>query len=332
MKILFLGIREDERPALEAWQREHPEHEVVAREEILTAATLPLLKGVQAVCLQQVISPEPEVYSALAEAGIRQLSSRTAGVDMLDLALAKQHGIVVTNVPVYSPNAIAEFVLASTLYLTRRFSQIERKNSQRDFRFAGLIGRELATLRVAVLGTGSIGLRAARLFHALGAEVVGYDPYPRPDFGEVGQYAPTLEEAVEGADVLTLHMPLLASNHHIIDEAVLARLAPGAVVINAGRGGLLDTAALLEALNSGHLSGAALDTYENEAPYYRYDWTGKDLGDAVLEELLGREDVLMTPHVAFYTDTAVQNLVTGGLDNAVLAAETGTAPTVVEPA
>lgn len=329
MKILFLGVRDDEMPALEAWREEHPEHEVTVRRSILTMDTIGEAEGHEAITLQQVISPEPEVYPALAAMGIRQLSSRTAGVDMFDLALAREHGIVITNVPVYSPNAIAEFALASTLHLTRRFPQIQEHNRSRDFRFAGLIGRELATLRVAVLGTGSIGLRTGRLFHALGAEVVGYDPYPRPDFGEVGTYVKTLEEAVQEADVLTLHMPLLESTRHLVDAAVLERLNPGAIVVNAGRGGLLDTRALLDGLDSGHLGGAALDTYENEAPYYRYDWSGKDLGDPVLEELLGRPDVLMTPHVAFYTDTAVENLVRGGLDNAELAARTGEAPTAM---
>lgn len=332
MKILFMGIRDDERPALDRWMQEHPQHDVEATTEILSADTVGMVDGFDALTVQQVIPPEPEVYAALQAAGIRQISSRTAGTDMYDIALAQKHGIVITNVPVYSPNAIAEFALTSALYLTRRFAQIEQKLQHRDFRFAGLLGRELATLRVAVVGTGSIGLQTARLFSALGATVVGYDPYPTDAFAQFGQYAPSLEEALDGADVLTLHMPLMPATHHVIDQAALARLAPGAIVVNSGRGGLLDTQALLAALDSGHLSGAALDTYENEAQFYRYDWSDRDLGDPVLEQLLDREDVLMTPHVAFYTETAVENLVVGGLENAELAARTGTAPSVVSPA
>lgn len=329
MRILFMGAREDEMPAVESWRAAHPEHEVTTTTDVLEASSLADLEGFEALTVQQVISPEPEVYERLAELGYRQISSRTAGVDMFDLDRLRELGIAVTNVPVYSPNAIAEFALASALHLTRRFPAIEEKTAAHDFRFAGLMGRELATMRVAILGTGSIGLRTARLFHALGAEVVGYDPYPRPDFGEVGTYRPTLEEAVEGADVLSLHMPALAENHHLVDAELLARLAPGAVLVNAARGGLVDTRAVLDALDSGRLLGAALDTYENEARYFRFDWEGEDLGDPVLAELLDRPDVLLTPHVAFYTDTAVQNLVTGGLDNAVLAARTGTAPSVM---
>lgn len=329
MKILFMGARDDEMPALEAWREAHPEHEVTPTSDILTLATVDQLADYDALTLQQVIAPEPEVNARLQELGIRQLSSRTAGVDMFDLADLRERGIVVTNVPVYSPNAIAEFVLASALHLTRRFPVIDSALARHDFRFAGMIGRELATLRVAVLGTGSIGLRTARLFHALGATIVGYDPYPRPDFGEVGTYVESLEEAMAGADLVTLHMPSTSETHHMIGAEQLAAMAEGSVLVNAARGGILDTRALLDALDSGHLAGAALDVYENEAQYFRYDWQGKDLGDPVLAELIEREDVLLTPHVAFYTRTAVHNLVTGGLDNAVEAVETGTCGTAV---
>lgn len=329
MKILFMGAREDEMPAVQAWQAKHPEHEVTVTEHVLEMATLADLEGHDAITLQQVISPEPEVYDRLQELGFTQLSSRTAGVDMFDLTALRERGIAVTNVPVYSPNAIAEFALASALHLTRRFPAIEDATARHDFRFAGLIGREIATLKVAVLGTGSIGLRTARLFHALGADVVGYDPFPRPDFGEVGTYADTVAEAVEGADIVSLHMPALADNHHLVDAELLSRLARGAVLVNAARGSIVDTQAVLDALDSGQLSGAALDTYEHEAPYFRYDWQGKDLEDPLLEQLLDRDDVLLTPHVAFYTDTAVQNLVTGGLDNAVEVVETGTCRSVM---
>lgn len=329
MKILFMGAREDEMPAVQAWQAKHPEHEVAVTEQVLEMATLADLEGHDAITLQQVISPEPEVYDRLQELGFTQLSSRTAGVDMFDLTALRERGIAVTNVPVYSPNAIAEFALASALHLTRRFPAIEDATARHDFRFTGLIGREIATLKVAVLGTGSIGLRTARLFHALGADVVGYDPFPRPDFGEVGTYADTVAEAVEGADIVSLHMPALADNHHLVDAELLSRLARGAVLVNAARGSIVDTQAVLDALDSGQLSGAALDTYEHEAPYFRYDWQGKDLEDPLLEQLLDRDDVLLTPHVAFYTDTAVQNLVTGGLDNAVEVVETGTCRSVM---
>ncbi len=332
MKIMVLGSRDDELPAVDEWRAAHPEHEVTVTTDVLDETTVESLKGFDAVTLQQVVPPPASVYPRLKELGITQLSSRTAGVDMFDGALARENGITITNVPVYSPNAIAEFVIASTLYLTRRFPGIEEKCENRDFRFAGLIGREIATMKVAVIGTGAIGRVTAQHFKSLGAEVVGFDLFPREDFTEIGTYAATAAEAIEGADIVTLHVPATPENHHMMNAEMIAKMAPGAVLVNAGRGALVDTEALLAALDSGHLSGAALDTYENEAKYFRYDWSGKDLGDPILEQLLERKDVLITPHVAFYTTTAVQNLVHGGLDNAVEVVETGTSRFVTNKA
>ncbi|MGQ4494929.1 D-2-hydroxyacid dehydrogenase [Dermabacteraceae bacterium P13115] len=329
MRILFTGVRDDEMPAVNEWIANHPEHEVVTTTKNLTLENIEMVEGFDALTVQQVLVPEAEVYTRLKEYGITQLSSRTAGVDMYDLVAARENGIAISNVPVYSPNAIAEFALTSALYLTRRFPVILERNAKRDFRFAGMIGREIATMKVAILGTGAIGTITARHFKALGAEIVGFDLYPRDEFREVGTYVDSIEEAVTGADIVSLHMPATAENHHLFGKEMLQRFAPGAVLVNAARGALVDTEALLEVLEEGHLSGAALDTYENEQKYFRYDWSDKDLGDPVLEQLLDRDDVLVTPHVAFYTETAVQNLVYGGLDNAVEVKTTGTCPSVV---
>lgn len=324
MRIMFMGAREDELPAIEAWRSQHPDHEVTVTTDVLNAETVEGLAGYDALVVQQVLVPPVEIYARLKELGLTQISSRTAGVDMFDLERARQHGIAITNVPVYSPNAIAEFALASTLHLTRRFPQIAHKNRERDFRFMGLIGREIATLKVAIIGTGAIGYQTAKHFRALGAEVVAFDLFPRDDFAEVGTYASSIEEAVSGADVVSLHIPATAENHHLFDAPMLARMAPGAILVNAGRGALVDTRALLDAIDAGALAGAALDTYENEQQYFRFDWRDKDLGDPILEELLERPEVLLTPHVAFYSETAVHNLVTGGLDNAEEVVTSGT--------
>ncbi|WP_058235369.1 D-2-hydroxyacid dehydrogenase [Devriesea agamarum] len=329
MKILFMGVRDDERAAVGSWSAAHPEHDVTTTTDVLTAKTVDTLKGYDTVTVQQVIVPEAEVYPRLRELGITQLSSRTAGVDMYDLERAREYGISVSNVPVYSPNAIAEFALTSALHLTRRFPVILDRMAEQDFRFAGMIGRELATMTVAILGTGSIGLVTARHFRSLGARVIGYDPFPRDEFHEIGQYIDTIEEAVADADLISLHMPAMADNHHLFNADMFARMRRGAILVNCARGALVDSEALLEALNSGQLGGAALDTYENEQRYFRADWRERDLGDPTLEALLNHPAVLVTPHVAFYTDTAVENLVYGGLDNAVEAATRGTCASVM---
>lgn len=329
MRILFAGARDDERPALEEWRSAHPEHEVVATSEILSPEMAPLLDSIDAVCTQQIIEIDAALLEELSARGITQISSRTAGVDMIDLATARKHGITVTNVPSYSPNAIAEFALASTLHLTRRFPLILERSAERDFRFAGMIGRELRTMRVAIIGTGLIGRITARHFKNLGSEVVGFDLYPNDEFTTIGTYAASFEDAIKGADIVSLHVPLTTDNHHMFGAEQMALMNKGGILVNAGRGGLVNTQALLASLDAGHLAGAALDVYENEAQYFRFDWRNKDLGDPLLERLLEHPQVLVTPHVAFYTETAVHALVTQGLDNAVLVREGGTCRSAV---
>lgn len=329
MKILFMGVRDDETPAVEEWRAAHPEHTVETSSEILTADTIDMLDGVDALCVQQVVAIDAELLAKVAEKGLVQLSSRTAGVDMIDVKAAREHGIAVTNVPSYSPNAIAEFALASTLHLTRRFPLILERNAERDFRFAGMIGRELRTMRVAIIGTGLIGRITARHFKNLGSEVVGFDLYPNDEFTTIGTYAASFEDAIKGADIVSLHVPLTTDNHHMFGAEQMALMNKGGILVNAGRGGLVDTQALLASLDAGHLAGAALDVYENEAQYFRFDWRNKDLGDPLLERLLEHPQVLVTPHVAFYTETAVHALVTQGLDNAVLVREGGTCRSAV---
>lgn len=331
MKILFLGARPDETPAIESWKASHPEHTVTVSSEVLSLATLPLVEGHDALVIQQVLVPEPEVYAELERLGITQLSVRSAGFDMYDLEAATRHGLGITNVPVYSPNAIAEYTLALALNLVRNIPATLDRVKQYDFRPAGLIGRELRTMKVAVLGTGRIGTRAAELFAALGAEVIGFDLYPNDAFRAIGTYAESVEDALRGADMVSLHMPATAENHHLLNKETLALLAEGAYVVNTGRGALVDTEALMEALDAGHLTSAALDVYEFEGAYAFKDMRGQTLEDPVYARLIAREDVLDTPHLAFYTHTAVENLVHGGLDNAVRMVETGECPTLVNP-
>lgn len=331
MKILFLGARPDEHPAIESWKAAHPEHTVTVSQQILSTATLPLVDGHDALVIQQVAVPEPEVYEQLAAKGITQMSVRSAGFDMYDLEAATRHGLGITNVPVYSPNAIAEYTVALALNLVRNIPATLARVQQYDFRPAGLIGREIRTMKVAVLGTGRIGMRAAELFAALGAEVVGFDLFPNDAFRAIGTYAESFEEALRGADMVSLHMPATGENHHLLNEQTLALLNPGAYVVNTGRGALVDTTALMAALDSGQLTSAALDVYEFEGPYMFKDLREQGIEDEVFATLLAREDVLNTPHLAFYTHTAVENLVHGGLDNAVAMVENGTCPTLVNP-
>ena len=235
-----------------------------------------------------------------------------------------------TNVPSYSPNAIAEHVLTSALRISRNTNKIQRNLEKHNFSWnPGILSRELRTLTVGVIGTGRIGTQAARLFSALGSKVLGYDVYQNEAAKEVLDYVENLDDLIVNSDIITIHMPAIKEYNHMVNDEFLAKMKDNSILLNAARGMLVDTKAVLRALDSGKLLGAGLDVYENEGKYVPKNFEGKEFDDELLQTLIDRDDVIYTPHTAFYTETAIQNLVEGGLEAAVEVVATGTSANVV---
>lgn len=328
-KIMMFTVREHEREAAKAWAMEH-NVEVTMSEEMLTMDTVEQLKGSDGVTTQQTGKLDERVYERLNQLGIKQIAQRSAGFDMYDLEKASENNIIISNVPSYSPNSIAEYAVTSALQLVRKTHLIDEKVLEKDFRWQKpIMAKEVKSLEVAVIGTGRIGQITAQIFKAFGSKVVGYDLYPNEQAKPFIEYKDSVEEAIKNADIVSIHMPATKDNHHLFNEKLFAKFKDGAVFINTARGSIVDTKALIKALDNGKISGAALDTYENESHYFPKDFRGRDISDPVLAELQKRSDVILTPHIAFYTDMAVKNLVDGGLDAALSVIETGTCETRV---
>lgn len=323
MKILMFGTREDEKEAALAWAQKE-KVEVTFNEGPLTMETVDLLDGYDAVTTSQTAQFDDTLYEILANIGIKQIAQRSAGYDMFDLDLASQHGLIISNVPSYSPNAIAEYAVTAAMNIIRNTEKIQRKVRAHDFTWnKTIISKEMRSMTVAIIGTGRIGSITGRILNGFGAKVIGYDLYPNEDAKAFLTYTDTLEEAVRQADLISIHMPLTKDNTYMFNADLFAKMKDGVYFVNTARGGIVDTKALLDALNSGKVAAAALDTYENEAPYFPKDFRDKEIEDKVLLELIAREDVQVSQHIAFYTETAVMNLVEGGLNSAKEAVETG---------
>jgi D-lactate dehydrogenase len=326
-KIMMFGVREDEKDAARSWA-EVNNVEVTFSKEILTTETVEKLKGFDGVTTQQVGKLDERIYKQLNELGIKQIAQRSAGFDMYNLEKASENNIIISNVPSYSPNSIAEYAVTSALQLVRKTHLIDQKVKEKDFRWQKTImAKEIKSLEVAIIGTGRIGQLTAKIFKGFGAKIVGYDLYPNEKAMQYLDYKDSIAEAVANADIITIHMPATADNYHLFDEELFNQFKDGSVFINTARGSIVDTPALIKALNSGKVSGAALDTYEHESTYFPRDFRDKDITDKVLAELMVREDVILTPHIAFYTDIAVKNLVEGGLSAALSVIKTGTCET-----
>ncbi|CAM3218083.1 D-2-hydroxyacid dehydrogenase [Vagococcus fessus] len=314
MKLLMMGAREDERIFAEKWAKEN-KIDLEITNDFLSPDTLHLVEGKDGIALQQTMGLPKEMYQQLADLGIKQIATRSAGYDMYDLEAATEAGLIVTNVPEYSPNAIAEFAVTSALATVRQLNKIQANMAKQDFRWAkDMISREIRSMTVGIIGTGRIGRITAQILKGFGAEIIAYDLYQNDDAKEFLTYKDSVEEVVKEADLISIHMPATKDNYHLFNDDLFNLMKDGSFLVNTARGMIVDTAALLRALDSGKLAGAALDTYENEMPYVTKDFTDKEIEDEIFKELVNREDVIFTPHIAFYTDTAVENLVAGGLN------------------
>lgn len=313
--IKLFGVREEDIPFINEWSEKN-QVLVDLDSDILSLETVDRVKGFDGVSLSQQIELDETVYKKLHDYGIKQIAQRSAGFDSYNLELAKQYELVITNVPSYSPNSIAEYTVSQALNLIRNFNDIQNKTAAYDFRWQpSILSRSIKDLKVAVIGTGRIGSIVGKIFaEGFGSEVVAYDIEPQISCEAYLTYQESMSEAIKDADIVTVHIPATKDNTYLFNETVFTEMKTGAVFINCARGTIVDTKALIDALNSGKLKGAALDTYEGEKGLFPSDQRNTQLDDAVLVELIERQDVILSPHIAFYTDAAVKNLIVDALD------------------
>ncbi|WP_208559551.1 D-2-hydroxyacid dehydrogenase [Marinilactibacillus kalidii] len=323
MKIIMFSVREDEKPAVKAWE-ERNGVEITTIAEPLTTETVNLVKGYTGICLQQRVDiVDEEIYRRLSGFGIKQIALRTAGYDIIDLPLAKKYDLKVTNVPAYSPTSVAELVVMQALRLIRNNPIVEDQMAQGDFRWGGMIAKEINTLTVGIIGAGKIGGTTARLFKALGASVIAYDPIVKDELKDVLTYEPNQQSVLEKSDIVSIHVPLNESTNQLINSEAFTQMKPDAYLINAARGPIVDNSALIVALEQNEIAGAALDTLPNEQAFFNVDLRNQPLPDENLNALMKMNNVVITPHIGFYTTVAVQNMVDSSLGSVLSILKTG---------
>lgn len=321
MKILMYTSRPDEQKPIDDWAKQH-NVQVDTNTVPLTADTVKLAKGYDGVSiLQHGAVSNPVIYQQLHALGIKQLALRSTGYEIIDLKQAAANDLVVTNVPAYSPRSVSELVLAHVMWLLRHLGEVKAREDQGDFSWGGVEAKEIHTLTVGIIGAGKIGSAVARIFNALGATVIAADPIHRPELNDTLTYMDH-ETVYKTADILTMHTPLTDETHHIINAKVFQEMKPSAIFINASRGPVVDTPALVAALENKEIAAAAIDTIEGENGIVGQDLTGKPLNNENLKKLLAMPNVNVSPHIGFYTEVAVENMVQFALDD-VLAVLSG---------
>lgn len=281
----------------------------------LNEDTAALAAGHEVVCAFINDDLSAPVLERLAAGGTRLIALRSAGYNHVDLAAARRLGLSVTRVPAYSPHAIAEHAVALILALNRRLHRAYNRTREGDFSLHGLTGFDLHGKTVGVVGTGQIGLAFARIMAGFGCQLLAHDPYPNPQVEALGARYLPLDQLLRQSNIISLHCPLTPQTRHLINIESLSGLQPGAMLINTGRGALVDTPALIEALKSGHLGYLGLDVYEEEAQIFFEDRSDQPLQDDVLARLLTFPNVIVTAHQAFLTHEALAAIAATTLDN-----------------
>lgn len=312
-RIVFFEVADHDRPALQAFAL--PDTEIRLHSEPLSLDTVSLASGAEIVSVF--------VYSRITEAVLAQLkdlrlvSTRSTGFDHVDLAACQARGVAVTYVPAYGENTVAEHAFALLLALAKRLPAAMPRAA--TFSLPELPGIDLAGKVLGVLGTGRIGSFSIRIGRGFGMEILAHDLRPDPARAErEGFRYVSLDDLLAASDVMTVHAALTPETWHLIDREAFGRMKPGALLINTARGPIVDTEALLEALQEGRLGGAGLDVLEGEE-LLKIAARKASLTPAQLRQLevchvlLGREDVIVTPHMAFFTREGVDRLVSTSL-------------------
>ena len=324
MKIIFYGVRDVEIPIFEAVNKKFG-YEITLLPDYLTdEATAKKAAGHEVVVLRGNCFATKERLDIYKELGVSYVMTRTVGVNHIDIPYAKELGFKTAYVPFYSPNAIAELAVSLAMTLLRNVAYTGNKTKDKNFIVdKRMFSREVRNCTVGVLGLGRIGMTAAQLFKGLGATVIGFDIFKKTGVENIVTQM-SLDEVLAKSDIITLHAPYIKENGTLITKEAFAKMKDNVILINTGRGELVDTDALIEALESGKVYGAGIDTLDNEAEIFFKDFKGKTLPVPAFEKLINMyPKVIITPHIGSYTDEAAFNMIETTFANIKEYIETG---------
>ena len=305
MKITAYSCRPDELAMFEKFGKECGVQLVLVPEGP-SMENAHMAEGSQGVSI--ITTPvDEQLLGRWKRCGVQIVSSRTVGYEHVDKDAADRLDIAVANVS-YTPNTVAEYTVMAMLMAVRRMKTIMTRFLGQDYSLLDIRGRELGRMTVGVVGTGRIGETVIRLLRGFGCRILAYDLKPKTELKEFAEYV-DLDTIWRECDLITFHTPATKKSYHMVNRDTLEKMRDGVVLINMARGTVMDTAALIQALEEGKVGAAALDVVENEGKIYYKDFKYQPLGHHDMAILSAMPNVLMTPHTAFFTDEAVSDMI-----------------------
>ncbi len=291
------------------------QHELTFFEPRLKADSWKLGEGFPAICAFVNDQLDAQILTSLQQTGTKLIALRSAGFNHVDIRAATELGLTVVRVPAYSPYAVAEHTLGLILTLSRKYHKAYNRIREGNFSLEGLLGFDLHSQVIGIVGLGKIGSVLAKIMRGIGCRVLAYDGHPKPEAESLGVELVTLEKLFAEADIVSLHCPLLPPTHHMINAAAIAKMKPGVMLINTSRGALVDTQDVIHGLKSGRIGYFGLDVYEEEAALFFEDLSGQVIQDDIFSRLMTFPNVLITGHQGFFTRNALHEIADVTLGN-----------------
>lgn len=314
VKVAFFDAKSYDKDSFNATNKDFG-FEIHYYKERLSMNTVELAKGKDAVCIFVNAECDARVIDRLEKYGVKLIALRCAGFNNVDLKAAKDH-IPVVRVPAYSPHAVAEYAVTLMLALNRKVYRAANRTKEFNFKLNGLLGFDMYGKTVGLIGMGRIAKVLTGILEGFGMKVIAYDKYPDMEFYKQHNVtAVTLDELYAQSDIISLHCPLTDETKFIINKESIQKMKKGVMIINTGRGKLINTEDLIEGLRNHQVGAAGLDVYEEEQKFFYEDLSDKMIDDDKLALLLMIPNVILTSHQAFFTQEALHNIATTTLQN-----------------
>ena len=314
MKIIAFDTRTDEQEYFEKIKKRLG-IEVINVKDKLTRKNLSLTQGAYGISILPHSVINKNTIDLLSNNGIKHISTRTIGMNHIDISYANAKGITVTNSS-YNPDSVAEFTIMMMLLSLRKYKAAMFRGNVNDYSLTGLQGIELKHCTVGVIGTGSIGKAVIMLLRGFGCKILAYSPTSKvkPELKKYAQFV-DLETLYKESDIITLHIPLLKETKHIINKESLKKMKDGVAIINCSRGELMEINALIEGIENQKISSLALDVFEDENEIYHHDRRLDIISNRNMAYLRQFPNVVMTQHMTFYTENTIECMVKCSLES-----------------
>lgn len=313
-KILFYDIKNYDKEFFKKYGNGY-DFDMTFLQVKLSEETASLTKGFEIVCAFTNDTIDKTTIDIMAENGVKLLAMRCAGFNNISLADIKNRFKVV-RVPAYSPHSIAEYTMGLILSLNRKIHKAYARTREGNFSIDGFIGFDLHQKTVGIVGAGKIAQILIKILKGFGTKVIAYDPYPNYKVAEeLGFDFVELDTLYAESDIISLNCPLTAETKYMINRRSIEKMKPGVMLVNTGRGALIDSADLVEGLKEKKIGAAGLDVYEEEEEYFFEDKSTQVIEDDILGRLLSFHNVLITSHQAYFTEEAVEAITKTTLQN-----------------